>query len=279
LSLIFGAIVGFSLGLTGGGGAIFAVPLLVYGLEVDSREAVGVSLITVGATALVGFVERARGRMVELPTGLLFAISGMMTATLGAWLSRRLPEPVLLVLFGGLMLVIALRMWLASARWTWSTKNRRKAQHGSEPPTLTEPVGSPACRRDALGKLALTSRCALRLTLAGLAAGVLTGLFGVGGGFIIVPALTTFSGMNMQRAIGTSLLVITLVSLSGIAGHFLAVGTVPWTLTGMFLAGSLAGLAAGSCLASRLAGPRLQQVFATAIVLVGVFVIVRNIWS
>jgi len=279
LSLVCGAIVGFSLGLTGGGGAIFAVPLLVYGLEVDSRQAVGVSLITVGATALFGFVERARGHMVELPTGLLFAVAGMITAPLGAWLSRRLPEPLLLVLFGCLMLVIALRMWLTSARWTWSRKDRRKAQYGSESPTRAEPAGSAACRRDAAGKLALTSRCALRLTLVGLAAGVLTGLFGVGGGFIIVPALVAFSGMNLQRAIGTSLLVITLVSLSGIASHFLAVGTVPWTLTGMFLAGSLAGLVAGSRLASRLAGPRLQQVFATAIVLVGVFVLVRNIWS
>jgi uncharacterized membrane protein YfcA len=125
----------------------------------------------------------------------------------------------------------------------------------------------------------LTSRCALLLAGIGLATGVLTGLFGVGGGFIIVPALITFSGMNMERAIGTSLLVIALVSVSGIASHFAGGGTVPWLVTLPFLAGSLGGLFAGAALAKQLAGPRLQQMFAAAIVAVGVFVIVRNLGS
>ena len=83
---------GFSLGLTGGGGAIFAVPLLVYGLGVPAREAVGVSLLTVGSTSLVGFVQRARRGMVEFPTGLLFAVAGMIGAPLGSWLADRIPE-------------------------------------------------------------------------------------------------------------------------------------------------------------------------------------------
>jgi uncharacterized membrane protein YfcA len=87
LTLLFGAVVGFSLGLTGGGGAIFAVPLLVYGLGVPAREAVGVSLLTVGTTSLVGFVQRARRRMVEFPTGLLFALAGMIGAPVGAMLA------------------------------------------------------------------------------------------------------------------------------------------------------------------------------------------------
>jgi uncharacterized membrane protein YfcA len=116
LSLIFGLFVGFSLGLTGGGGAIFAVPLLVYGLEVPSREAVGVSLTTVGSTAFVGLLQRARAQMVEFPTGILFAVAGMITAPFGAWFARLLPETLLLVLFGGLMLVIAARMWLKASK-------------------------------------------------------------------------------------------------------------------------------------------------------------------
>ena len=105
-----------SLGLTGGGGAIFAVPLLVYGLAVDPRQAVGASLITVAAAALVGFVQRARGGTVEFSTGLVFAVAGMLTAPLGASLSWQIPEPLLLVLFGLLMLVIAVRMWLKAVR-------------------------------------------------------------------------------------------------------------------------------------------------------------------
>jgi hypothetical protein len=268
LSLAFGAIVGFSLGLTGGGGAIFAVPLLVYGLNVDPRQAVGVSLITVAGTALVGFVQRARSGQVEFPTGLLFAVAGMLTAPLGVWLSRLMPEALLLVGFGGLMLIIAGRMWMQAMR--------------SEPAAVCVPVddyAGPVCRRDPQGELNLTSRCALLLAAVGLGTGVLTGLFGVGGGFIIVPALVTFSGMGMQRAIGTSLLVITLIGITGFASQFLGGASVPWLITLMFLLGSIAGLFAGTALSHRLAGPRLQQVFAAAIVVVGIFVISRNLWS
>src|SRR6186997_3318965 len=95
LTLLLGALVGFSLGLTGGGGAIFAVPLLVYGVGVPAREAVGVSLLTVGSTSLMGFVQRAWRGMVEFPTGLLFAIAGMLGAPVGSWLSDRIPEAIL----------------------------------------------------------------------------------------------------------------------------------------------------------------------------------------
>jgi uncharacterized membrane protein YfcA len=112
LSLVLGTVVGFSLGLTGGGGAIFAVPLLVYGMARDPRQAVGVSLITVAGTALVGFVQRMRARQVEYRIGLLFAVAGMLTTLFGVWLSRQLPESLLLVTFGLLMLVIAVRMWI-----------------------------------------------------------------------------------------------------------------------------------------------------------------------
>jgi uncharacterized membrane protein YfcA len=268
LSLMLGTIVGFSLGLTGGGGAIFAVPLLVYGVAVDPRQAVGVSLITVTGTALVGFAQRMRANEVEFSTGLLLALSAVLGTPVGVWLSRQLPEAALLVAFGLLMLVIALRMWLKA--------------HQHEPSAARVPVArntTPACRRDRQGGLKLTTCCALLLAAIGVGVGMLTGLFGVGGGFIIVPALVTFSGMDMQRAIGTSLLIITLTSAVGIATQFASGGTVPWSVAIPFLIGSIAGLFAGTALAGRLAGPRLQQVFALAIVSVGAFVIVRNLGS
>ena len=179
-----------------------------------------------------------------------------------------MPETLLLVLFGSLMLLIALRMWLQSTRQELPIAYAE-----------TDDDEGPTCRRDPQGELHLTSRCALLMAGVGLVAGVLTGLFGVGGGFLIVPALVTFSGMGMQRAIGTSLLVITLVSLSGIASHFFAGDSVPEGITALFLAGSLAGLFVGTAIAKRLAGPRLQQVFAAAIVVVGLFVIIRNLGS
>jgi uncharacterized membrane protein YfcA len=268
LGLAFGWLVGFSLGLTGGGGGIFAVPLLVYGLHLPSREAVGVSLVTVGATAAVGFAQRLRRRTIEIPTGLLFAVAGMATAPVGAWFSSQMPEAVLLVLFGALMLVIAARMWIKASRL--------------EPSTVCVPLdenAGPTCRRDLQGELHLTSRCALLLAIVGLVVGILTGLFGVGGGFIIVPALVTFSGMGIERAIGTSLLVIALVSMSGIVSQFLAGNTVSAHLVLWFLAGSLGGMFAGTAAGKRLPGRRLQQVFAILIVGVAIFVIARNLWS
>lgn len=265
LCLMFGAIVGFSLGLTGGGGAIFAVPLLVYGLNVPSREAVGVSLVTVGATALVGFLQRARNGLVEYPTALLFAVAGMLTAPIGAWISRRIPESLLLLLFCGLMLVIAVRMWTSAKR------------SQSPQPQVGDAAKSPgACQRDNQGRLRLTSRCALLLLAVGLATGILTGLFGVGGGFLIVPALVAFSRMDMPKAIGSSLLVVTLVSSVGVATHFLAGNRAPAEVVAPFIAGGVGGLFAGTALAKRLAGPRLQKAFAVMIAVVAAAVIGRS---
>jgi uncharacterized membrane protein YfcA len=266
LSMLFGAVVGLSLGLTGGGGAIFAVPLLVYGLGAPTREAVGISLLAVGSTSLVGFVQRARRGLVEFPTGLLFAAAGMFGAPLGSWLANRMPETLLLSLFAILMLVIALRMW--------SKSNDAAARL----PIMIDESAGPTCQRDPQGKLRITSPCAALLGLVGLVAGVLSGMFGVGGGFIIVPALVVFSGMGMQKAIGTSLLVITLISASGTANHLLSGKELSLTTAAVFTAGSIAGLFAGSGLARRLAGPALAKVFAAAIVVVAVYVIARTVW-
>lgn len=266
LTLLLGAIVGFSLGLTGGGGAIFAVPLLVYALDVPAREAVGVSLLTVGSTSLVGFMQRAWRGMVEFPTGLLFAIAGMLGAPLGARLADRIPEAVLLSLFALLMLMIAVRMW---------TKARDAT---ARLPIMMDDNAGPTCHRDPEGKLRITSRCAMLLLIVGLGVGILSGMFGVGGGFMIVPALVIFSGLGMQRAIGTSLLVMTLISASGTASHLSAGKDLSLATAGVFTAGSIGGLFAGSALAQRLAGPILQKAFATAIVVVALYVISRTLW-
>ena len=117
-SVAAGSLVGLSLGLTGGGGAIFAVPLLVYWIGVDPRTAVSISLVTVAATALVGAVERWWYGQVEVRTGLLFAAAGMLTAPAGGWLGGHVPPQLLMATFAGLMLLIAARMWRLSSRLT-----------------------------------------------------------------------------------------------------------------------------------------------------------------
>lgn len=268
LAILFGCIVGFSLGLTGGGGAIFAVPLLVYGLNTAPREAVLISLFVVGVTAFVGFVQRALKRTVEFPTALLFGAAGMTTAPVGSRLAAMTPEWLLLLGFSGLMILIAGRMWLKASA----------DGHTGVGVPIDDNAG-PHCKRDPVGKLQLTSRCALLLTAVGLATGVLTGFFGVGGGFLIVPALMTFSGMGIQRAVGTSLLVITLVSASGIGSSLYFGEPIRFAVALPFLLGSQLGLVAGTLTAGRLEGPRLQQVFAVAIVVVAIFVLVRTLLS
>ena len=271
LSVIFGALVGFSLGLTGGGGAIFAVPLLVYGLGVAPREAVGISLAAVGATSFVGFLGRWRARKIELRTGLVFAVAGMLGAPVGSWLSGLIPETVLLTLFAILMLVVALRMW---------SKASEPAIAGLPIACSTETadVDGPACRRDINGNLLLSSRCAWLLAAVGIATGVLSGLFGVGGGFVIVPALVLFSGMTIHRAVGTSMLVVALVSISGIASHLVAGRTISVETTALFVVGGVVGLLVGTRAGRRLSGPALQKVFAVAIVAVAIFVVVRTVF-
>ncbi|MBL9162320.1 MAG: sulfite exporter TauE/SafE family protein [Planctomycetaceae bacterium] len=264
LSLAFGAIVGLSLGLTGGGGAIFAVPLLVYGLAIDPRQAVGISLAAVGMTSLVGFFGRWKAGQVELATGAMFAVAGMIGAPMGSWLSAQIPERLLLILFALLMFVVAVRMW-------------RKAGPTSAEVTCTaDDAEGPTCRRDATGTLHLNSPCVLLLAVVGVLTGVLSGLFGVGGGFVIVPALVLYSGMAIHRAVGTSLLVITLVSASGVASHLLAGREIPLDTTSYFVVGGVVGMLAGIWASRFLSGPALQRVFAVAIVAVAMFVILRT---
>lgn len=271
LAAIFGIAVGFALGLTGGGGSILAVPLLVYGLSVGPREAVGVSLAAVGGTALVGAIQRLLRQEVELGTGLLFAAAGVIGAPGGSWVGHKLPEAILLLGFAGLMIWVAFNMWMKATR--------KPAEAAIVRAALDRPaVGGdgPACRRDPLGRLTLTSRCAVVMSIVGVATGVLSGLFGVGGGFVIVPALVLFTGMDMRRAVATSLMVIALISASGVASYLIGRGPLHLGLTGLFLAGGITGLYAGTLVGRRLSPVILQKVFAVVIVAVAAFVILKN---
>ena len=268
LTLLFGSIVGFALGLTGGGGGVFAVPLLVYGLAIAPREAVGISLASVGGTALFGAAPRLVRGEVELRTGLLFAVAGMAGSPIGAYLSKLIPEHVLLVLFALLMFVVAFRMWSKS-------KAPKDASRVAQVERWPNPSLS-ACQRDADGKLRLTSRCVRLLVLVGLLTGVLSGMFGVGGGFVIVPALVLFSGMAIHQAVGTSLFVIVLVSVSGVASHLAAGNPLSLAVVVQFMAGGFAGMWLGGRIARQLKGPTLQKTFSIAVVLVAIFVILKS---
>lgn len=266
-SLLMGSLVGLSLGLTGGGGAVLAVPMLVFGFHLPPEQAVLISLIAVGTTSIVGFLNRLRVGQVEVPTGLLFAAAGTLGAPLGNWVSRQLPPLILMVGFALLTLVVSLRML------------RQSMGQGGIPEVDFQPHPTddgPACQRDAQGRLLLHTRCALLMILVGVLTGFLSGLFGVGGGFVIVPALTLFSNMAIPKAVGTSLLVISLVSLSGFLSSQLSEGSpIPWEIAIPFSAAGVAGLLLGQSIAHHLPTPILQRLFALLMMAMALWIIAR----
>lgn len=272
VSILFGLIIGFALGLTGGGGSVFAVPLLVYGLGIPAHQAVVISLAAVGVTALGGGLARWRDGEAEWRTAIIFGLSGIIGAPLGAWLNPRFPEAALLTGFAALMLAVAARMWRQAHRQPEET---RIVRAGSD---LGSENAGPICRYDPSGKLQWTSRCALRLIFAGTLTGLLSSLFGVGGGFLIVPALVLVASLPMRRAVATSLWVITLISAIGFISHCLAGHSLNISVTLGFVLGGLGGMMLGIVTGRQIAGPTLQKLFAMLITAVALFMLAHLIW-
>ncbi len=270
LSLAFGLLIGFVMGLTGGGGGIFAVPLLVYGLGVPAHQAIVISVATVGFTALSGGLVRLRSGEAEGRTALIFGLSGILGAPLGAALNPSLPATGLLGGFALLMLVVAAQMW----RQATQRPEESRIVCGADDPDLDESTG-PVCRYDPGGRLQFTSRCAVRLALTGSVTGLLSGLFGVGGGFLIVPALVLVAALPIRRAVATSLWVMAIISGMALLTHLLTGHRLDVGLTAGFVLGGLGGMGFGIALGRRIAGPQLQKVFAGMVVMVAVFILVR----
>ncbi|UFH50466.1 sulfite exporter TauE/SafE family protein [Pseudomonas sp. KNUC1026] len=257
LTALLGLIVGVILALTGAGGGILAVPLLLFGLGISVAEAGPIGLLAVGMAAAVGAGMGLRAGTVRYKAALLMAAAGIVCSPAGLWLAHRLPDRPLTLLFAMVLFYVATRVW----RRTLPARPGRCFK-------------APPCILDAQrGKLNWTGPCAWALALAGLVAGGLSGLLGVGGGFVMVPALQRYSNLSAQSVLATSLAVIALVSLAGVATSSLA-GHVQWTIAAPFCAGALAGMLAGQQVAARLAGPYLQRGFAVvcALVALGLFI-------
>ncbi|WP_323846812.1 sulfite exporter TauE/SafE family protein [Microbulbifer magnicolonia] len=234
-----GLVVGMVLGLTGAGGSIFAVPLYIVLLGLPINDAMGMSLGAVSAAALTGVLLRNRSRDLAWRPGLLLAVSGMPAAPVGRWLGAQIDAKLLLSGFALLAISLAVRMWQQAGRHRYAPVANALPANGSSSGALL---------------------------LAGAAAGLLSGLFGVGGGFLIVPLLTLHLGMEARSAVGTSLVVIALVSAAGFAFHLLAVADVPLQTLGYSSLGAVTGIVAGTLLARGISGPRLQKLFAISVV-------------
>lgn len=243
LTLLLAGVVGLTLGLLGGGGSILMVPLLVYVAGMPTAQAITASLVVVGITSAVGFAGHARGRRVHWRTGALFGAAGMVGAFAGALVGARLPGQVLLPAFALLMVATAAGMLRG------------------------RPASSPR---------AVPDRPALARVLGvGGAVGLVTGVLGAGGGFLIVPALVLLAGLPIAAAVGTSLLVITMNTAAGLAGHLSGV-PIDWPLTAAITVAAVAGSLLGARLTARIRPETLRRGFGWFVLAMGVVVLVEQ---
>jgi uncharacterized membrane protein YfcA len=243
LTVVLAVVVGVALGLLGGGGSILTVPLLVYVAGMDAKAAIAASLVVVGVTSAVSVVGHARAGRVRWRTGLLFGAAGMAGAFAGGFAGGHLPGRLLLVAFALMMAATAIAM----------IRGRRNAP--ARPAHAELPVG--------------------RVLLDGVAVGLVTGLVGAGGGFLVVPALALLGGLPMGVAVGTSLLVIAMKSFAGLAGY-LATVPIDWALIGAVTAAAVVGSLLGARLVDRIPADTLRRAFGWFVLAMGAFVLVQQ---
>jgi hypothetical protein len=244
LGLLLSAVIGFSLGLIGGGGSIITVPVLVYVIGVEPHQAIGMSLAVVGITSVIGAALHSRRDNVRWGIGLIFGGSGVFGAFFGARLTHLFSPSALLLLFAALMIVIALLM----------LKKKPHENNGNGTPRLS------------LGKA----------IIAGLGVGGLTGFLGVGGGFLIVPALALFGGLVMKEAVGTSLVVIAINCAAGLLGQMQHGSGFDARVTMMVAALAAIGMLAGAAVSHNTSAERLNKGFAAFVLAVAVFLVAKN---
>ena len=251
-SLIFsGSLSGLALGLTGGGGSVIAVPLLLYGEHLSAHQAINISLFSVFVTALVGTVRFWRKKELHFIAGLLMVLGGAVGAPFGSALNGLFSPQLLTLLFALLMCFIGARMWQKARKHPAkkTTKNLKENQ----------PISKPW------------------LLFAGLLTGILTGLLGVGGGFLIVPALIFSGRLQLRQAIGTSMLVICITCFVGLTSHLIKDPSFNFAIAGYFSLGSLLGLFLGTKIARHISSQWLQKGLSIALFLVGISMLAEYI--
>jgi len=264
MALPIGLLIGLSLGALGGGGSILTVPALVYLLGQDPRAATTGSLLIVGVTALVGMAAHHRAGRVRVVQGLVFGVLGMAGAYVGSRLSATVAPAVLLAAFSVLMLVVA-AMMVARRRAQLRAMTDGEVETGSPSPVLqVRPTFVCDCPR------------ALKVVVTASAVGLLTGFFGVGGGFVVVPALVLALGFTMPVAVGTSLLVIAINSTSALLSRMGHGVQLDWVLIGVFTLAAIVGSLLGGRLATRVRPERLTAAFTTLLVAVALYTAARS---
>jgi uncharacterized membrane protein YfcA len=259
-----GFLIGLSLGALGGGGSILAVPALVYGAGQSPKAATTTSLILVAITSLIGIVPHLRAGRVRVMAGTLFGLAGIGGSLLGSHWNQSVDSDVLLLAFSVLMLIAAFAM----CQRTCDILRRRTATPG--PDGAAPPAGTAI--RTAVHADASTIA---KVLAAGTVVGLLTGFFGVGGGFVIVPALVLVLGFTMPEAVGTSLLIITINSAVALTTRLQA-GAIEWDVVLPFTIASLGGVIVGSRLAGSSDSGVLQRWFVGLMVAIAIYTGIRS---
>lgn len=243
LALFLALLIGISLGLLGGGGSTLAVPILVYVAKVPPKEAIAMSLIVVGATSLMGALQHWRARNIDVHAAIVFGIISMIAAYGGGWLSQFVAGSTQLAIFGVVMLAASLSMLRSSAR------AEPERTHG-------RPATAP-------------------LVAAGIGVGTLTGMIGVGGGFLIVPALVLFANLDIKRSLGTSLIVIAMNCAAAWLAYTTSTDIDP-RFTVLFTLMAIAGVFAGSAIVPHVSRVALKRGFAMFLLVVAVLILIAN---
>ncbi len=255
LAIIGAIIIGLVLGLLGSGGSVLTLPILVYLIGEDKKVAVAESLAIVGSLAAFGAIPSQLAKQVDWRSVLLFAIPGMIGTVSGAMLAKHISGSLQLVLFGVVMFPAAFCMYRNAVLSSCAKK-----------PDCLEPR---------------TIQPFWQISLEGFAVGNITGLVGVGGGFLIIPALVLFGGLPMRKAVGTSLVIIAMQSLSGFTKHYDVLidkgQNVNWSTIIWFVGIGIVGILVGQYLATRIHQNRLKKGFAVFLLVMAVYIFIKEI--
>ena len=271
-----GFLIGLSLGALGGGGSILAVPALVYAAGQDPRAATASSLFLVGTASLVGMGKHWRAGRVRAGMGVAFGLSGVGGSLAGTALNRHVDPDLLLLGFSALVVIAAWRMLTACPTCTNAGEDEELAKADREAGSAGSGTGADleGTATAVATRRGLDATTVFAVLAAGSAVGLLTGLFGVGGGFVIVPALALVLKLPMPQAIGTSLLVIAINSAVALTAR-LATTSIEWDVTAPFTVAAIAGVLAGGKVADRIDAERSLRWFAALLVTVAVYTAVR----
>jgi len=240
LAILLALLIGISLGLLGGGGSILTVPILVYVLKIDPKTAIALSLAIVGFSTLIGSFNNYRKQNIEYKIAMIFLICAFPATILGSFLSTKVSSNFQMLLFSIIMIITSLFMF----------RERKESLEEKTPNNIF-------------------------IGLSSIFVGILTGLIGVGGGFLIVPALMLFANLKMKRAVGTSLMIISINSLIGFISY-INILEIPWRLLNQFIFFTSIGIIIGAMFSDKISEKILKKVFAAFLVVMGFFILSKN---